>query len=230
LVLFVFHRPLQVALAVVAVLCTQSTTGISICLILLSTALFQHLSLGTMRSKVVAASLALVLAPPMLYLGYDNITEKLFGASQGSSWAREYDLFTGLNIVAENPWLGIGFEVDRYLSESGRLGFEDTLLASSQLAERPTSNGIVQLFYSLGIPLGLLFAWGMLRQRVFQHRLLIGLWLLMSLFGEALLFSPFFLMIIFSSFVGKPTVRHVGACMQHIAPTSPRHPASGAAA
>ncbi|MFM2056576.1 MAG: hypothetical protein RLY71_961 [Pseudomonadota bacterium] len=205
LALFVFHRPHQVALAVLAVLSTQSTTGMIICLILLGAALAQHLARGTRRRKVAVVMLALTLAPPMLYLGYDNITEKLFGASQGSSWAREYDLYTGLNIVAENPWLGIGFEVERYLAASGRLGFEDTLLTSSQLEERPTSNGIVQLLYSLGIPLGVVFAWGLARQRVFRHRVLIGLWMSMSLFGEALLFSPFFLMIVFSGFLVLPS-------------------------
>ena len=204
LALFVFRQPRQVALAVAAVLSTQSTTGLLICLLLVGTAFAQHLARGTLRRKVVTAALALVLAPPLLYLSYDNINEKLFGASQGSSWAREYDLFTGLNIAAENPWLGIGFEVDRYLAASGRLGFEDTLLKSSQLDERPTSNGLVQLFYSLGIPLGMVFAWGIARQRVFRHRVLIALWLLLSQFGEALLFTPFFLMIVFSAFLVLP--------------------------
>ncbi len=204
LALFVFRQPQQVALAVAAVLCTQSTTGLVICLLLLGVAFAQRLARGTLRRKVVAAALALVLAPPLLYLSYDNVNEKLFGASQGSSWAREYDLFTGLNIVADNPWLGIGFEVDRYLAASGRLGFEDTLLKSSQLDERPTSNGLVQLFYSLGVPLGLVFAWGIVRQRIFRHRVLIALWLLLSQFGEALLFTPFFLMIVFSAFLVLP--------------------------
>ena len=211
LVLFVFRQPLQVALAVLAVLATQSTTGLMICLLMLGAAFVQHLAHGTLRRKLVTAAVALALAPPMLYLGYDNISEKLFGASQGSSWAREYDLFTGLNIVAENPWLGIGFEVERYLAASGRLGFEDTLLTSSQLQERTTSNGIVQLFYTLGIPLGLVLAFGMFRQKLFRHRILIALWLLLSLFGEALLFTPFFLCIVFSAFVVLPATRRVRA-------------------
>lgn len=221
LALFVFRQPLQVVLAVAAVLCTQSTTGLVICLILLATAFVQHLARGTQRRKVVAAALALVLAPPLLYLGYDNITEKLFGSAQGSSWAREYDLFTGLNIIAENPWLGIGFEVDRYLAASGRLGFEDTLLKSSQLDERPTSNGLVQLFYSLGLPLGAVFVWGMFRQRFFRHRVLIALWLLLSLFGEALLFTPFFLMFVFSAFLVLPAARRAHIPMVAPTETSP---------
>ena len=207
LALFVFRQRLQVALAVLAVLATQSTTGLVICLLLLGAALAKYVAVGSLRRRAAAAAIALILAPPMLYLGYDNITEKLFGAAQGSSWAREYDLFTGLNIIAENPLLGIGFEVDRYLAASGRVGFEDTLLTSAQLEERPTSNGLVQLFYSLGIPLGLVFAFGLFRQKLFSHRILIGLWLTLSLFGEALLFTPFFLLIVLSAFLVVPTTR-----------------------
>ncbi len=207
LALFVFRQPLQAALAVVAVLCTQSSTGLIICLILLGGALVRHLSGSTLSRKLSVLLLALVLAPPLLYLGYDNINDKLFGTAQGSSWAREYDLFTGLNIIAENPWLGIGFEVERYLAASGRLGFEDTLLTSTQLEERPTSNGVVQVFYSLGIPLGLVLVVGAFRQKLFRHRILIGLWLVLSMFGEALFFTPFFLFIVFSAFLVLPGTR-----------------------
>ena len=215
LALFVLRQRLQVVLAVLAVLSTQSTTGMVICLLLLGTALFKHLAVGTLRRRAAAAAIALVLAPPMLYLGYDNITEKLFGAAQGSSWAREYDLLTGMNIVVENPLLGIGFEVDRYLAASGRFGFADTLLTMAQSQERPTSNGLVQLFYSLGIPLGLVFAFGLFRQKLFRHRTLIGLWLTLSLFGEALLFTPFFLLIVFSAFLVLPATRRAWGAPVH---------------
>jgi hypothetical protein len=224
LALFVFRQPRQVVLAVAAVLCTQSTTGLMICMVLLGTALAQHLKSGTLRRKVAAAALALLLAPPLLYLASDNITEKLFGASRGSSWAREYDLFTGLNVIAENPWLGIGFELDRYLAASRTAGFEETLLTGAQLEDRPTSNGLVQLFYSLGIPLGLVFVWGMARQQMFRHRTLIALWLMMSMFGEALLFTPFFLLIVFSAFLAVPSPRPAA-----VIPTPPPpHPEAAA--
>ena len=150
---------------------------------------------------------AALLAPPVLMLGYDNVTEKLFGAAQGSAWARQYDLFTGLNIITEHPWLGIGFEVDRYLEASGRLGFDGTLLTEAQLQDRPSSNGLVQLFYVMGVPMGLLFVVAILRQRLFRHRVLIAVWLLLSMSGEALLFTPFFLLVIFSGFLAGPVRR-----------------------
>jgi hypothetical protein len=204
LALFTFRQPRQAMLAAVAVLCTQSTTGLVIAVLLLGGSLVRQLTQEPPRRKLVALVVAALLAPPLFYLGYDNLNDKLFGVAQGSSWARQYDLFTGLNIIAENPWLGIGFEVSRYLAASGRLGFEETLLTAAQLAERPTSNGLVQLFYSLGIPLGLVFALGAVRQKFFRHRALIAAWLCLSMFGEALLFTPFFLMFIFSGYLAMP--------------------------
>ena len=207
LALFVLHKPRQTALAVLAVLSTQSTTGMLICLILLGTALLQRLNRGSFGRKAATALMALALAPPLLVMGYDNISDKLFGVSQGSSWARQYDLVTGLNIVAENPWMGIGLDVERYLNASSLHGFEGTLLTAAQLRERPTSNGLVQLFYSMGIPLALPFLLGIFRQRFFRHRWLIGIWITLSLLGEALLFTPFFLFIVFSAFVVKKRPR-----------------------
>lgn len=207
LALFSIRRPAPIALATLAVFATQSTTGLLICLILLGTALAQRLSGGTLRHRAGAVALAMALAPPLLYIGYDNISDKLFGGAQGSSWAREYDFYTGLNIAAEHPWLGIGFEVQRYVAESGRVGFEDTQLNASLIDDRPTSNGLVQLFYSLGFPLALTFMVGIFRQRLFRHCGLIGLWLCLSLFSEALMFTPFFLFIIFSAFLVRPAAR-----------------------
>ena len=207
LALFVLRKPRQVTLAVLAVFSTQSTTGLLICLILLGAALAQRLNRGGFRHKAATAVLALALAPPLLVLSYENIADKFFGVSQGSSWARQYDLLTGINIVAEHPWLGIGFDVSRYLEAAGLVGFDGTLLTAEQLSDRPTSNGLIHVFYSLGIPLAMPFVFGIFRQRLFHHRWLIGGWLSLSLLGEALLFTPFFLFIVFSAFVAKRSTR-----------------------
>lgn len=198
--LFYFRRPACIALAVLAVLCTQSTTGMVICVMLLATFLLDYLDRHGPQHRRSALLLALLLAPPLLYLGYENITDKLFGVAQGSSWARQYDLFTGVSIFLENPLLGIGFDVDRYLAESARLGYDGTLLTLDQLEDRPTSNGIIQLLYVFGAPLAIPFFYALFRQKLFPHRKLIGCWLLLSLFGEALLFTPFFLFVVFSAF------------------------------
>lgn len=204
LALFVFRNHRQAFLAALAVFSTQSTTGVLISTILLGAALLKQLTLGRMRGKLLTLLIALLATPPVAYFSYNNVTDKLFGEAQGSSWAREYDFYTGLNVIAKNPLLGIGFDHQRYLSVSGRLGYADTQLSVESLDERATSNGLVYLCYSLGIPFALIFLIGMFRQKIFQHRLLVGILLVLSLFGEAIIFTPFILMIIFSAFIPSP--------------------------
>ena len=145
-------------------------------------------------------SLLLLIGLPLGNIAYINIEDKVTGESRGSSWAREYDFFTGLNIISEYPLLGIGFDHQRYLSLSPLRAYEDSNLSELGMENRSSSNGLVYLFYTLGIPLGSLFMWGLFRQKLFSHRLLIGALLSLSLFGEALIYTPFVLMIAFSAF------------------------------
>lgn len=201
LVLFVSKNYRQAILAGAAVFLTQSTTGILIAMILIGVAFLKQISKGSFGSKLSTIVFALMVVPPAVFLGYNNVSEKLFGEAQGSSWAREYDFYTGLNVISNYPLLGIGFDHQRYLTVAGRLSYTDTNLSAESLTDRTTSNGLIYLFYSLGIPLAFIFIIGIFRQTFFQHRLLIGLLLILSLFGQAIVFTPFILMIIFSAFI-----------------------------
>ena len=201
LMLFVSRNLRRAAVGGVAVLSTQSTTGMLICIVLVCTAFVQYSRTGGARRRLTVLLAAVVVTPALLYLGYGNLQEKLFGELRGSSWTRQYDLFTGLNILSDHPLMGIGFDVERYVSSAQVLGYEDTLLDPQGLEERSTSNGLMQLFVSLGIPLGLAIIGGVMRQRFFAHRILITIWYALSMFGEALVFSPFFLLVAFSAYV-----------------------------
>lgn len=203
LALFVFQRPRHVMLALAAVLTTQSTTGMLICVLLLAAAFVRRLPSGGLRQKLVAIAVTFVLAPPLGWLAYHNVQDKLTGESQGSSWAREYDFFTGINIISQYPVLGIGFDHQRYLSMSALAAFEESRLSEEGMEDRASSNGLIYLYYTLGIPLASVFFAAMFRQKFFAHRLLIGLLLSLSLFSEALVFTPFVLLIIFSAFVKR---------------------------
>ena len=151
-------------------------------------------------SRVVG--LLLVLAP-VAWVAQENINDKLFGESRGSAWARQYDLMTGINIIAANPVLGIGFSYERYIDEARQLGYADTELDDRIIDGRGNTNGIIFLIYSLGIPLALPFLVGMFRQGFFPNRLLVGMLLFLSLMSESIVFTPFFLMIIFSGLLAK---------------------------
>lgn len=191
------------ALALVAVVATQSTTGILIALILMGAALVRAFREHKGKRRILAVALAVLIAPPLAWVSYANINEKFYGSGQGSSWARAYDFYTGLNIIAAYPALGIGFDVDRYLQASSKLGYASELTIEQE-EERTTSNGLLQMFFTIGIPLGGVLLLCIFYQRIFPHRWLIAPLLLMSFSGEALVFTPFFTFILFSALVNEP--------------------------
>jgi O-antigen ligase len=198
LALFVYRNVRRSGLALAAVLSTQSTTGLAVCLLLLAAFAISEIRRSPLRRKLLLVVASAIVVAPVAILGYGNLTEKLFGEFRGSSWARTYDLITGLNVLAAHPWVGIGFDHERYKEEAAQLGYADTQLNEEQAAERSTSNGNLLLLYSLGIPLGLPFLIGMFRQRFLPHRGLVGLLLLLGFMGEAIIMTPFFLLLILS--------------------------------
>lgn len=204
LALFVFRKPQHAALAIVAVLCAQSTTGLLVMLLMLAYAALRELRAVSLRRKLAVTALALILAAPLLGVTVNNLESKTEGENRGSAWAREYDLLTGVGVIGAHPLIGIGFNYSDYYREAQQYSFADTALSEDHLEQRGNSNGLVTLFYSLGIPLGLLFLAGLYRQRLFPHRLLFGTCMMLCLFGEALALSPFFLFLIFSGLATTP--------------------------
>lgn len=199
--LFVFKKRGYSVLTIIAIFATQSTTGIVIGLFLLSYYFFvEHLHGRAFLSKVGYILGGVILLVPFLIIANANIQEKLYGESRGSSWARQYDLMTGINVALSKPLTGIGFDYERYKDVASHLGFEGTEMDEKSLEDRSNSNGIVFLFYSIGFPIGLLFIIGLFRQEFFYHKFLVGLILFLSLFGETLIFTPLFLLFIYSGF------------------------------
>jgi len=198
LALFVFRKRWEAGLALVAVFATQSTTGAIIAGMLLLFAYAQSLQIAGRVQKLAVLVLAPILILPALAVVYQNVTDKLTGAFSGSAFARQYDFYTGMRIAAEYPLTGIGFDYERYYDEAQKFGYLETKLSDHNIVDRGNSNSFASMFASIGFPLGIMFIIGLFRQRFFKNRLLFGLLLSLSFIGEALIFTPFFLMFIFS--------------------------------
>lgn len=212
LALFVFRSTRWSILAVVALFATQSTTGVIICLILVGTYVTtRYINRGSLPARIAKVMFAVVLIVPLVFVASGNIKQKLTGESQGSFLVRQYDLLTGVNVVLENPWLGIGFDYDQYHRAANRLGYADTSLPGQLTVDRSNSNGVVFLLYSIGIPLSIPFLIGMFRQVLFPQRVLMGMLLLLGLMSESIIFTPFFLMIIFSGLLLRRRVAPLAA-------------------
>ena len=196
--LFRSRSILWAGITIVAVCCTQSTTGLLILIISLMF-FFKNLFITKLHGRSLISGLFIFIIL-LFFIGplKDNIESKFIGNQVGSSLARQYDLLAGIGVVANNPILGIGFNVERYWAEVESIGFIDTSLTESNVKERTSSNGLIQIFYTLGVPLGFLFVFGLIRQRLFLPRGVIVLSVLLTLASEALAFTPFFLAIFFS--------------------------------
>ncbi|MES2495407.1 MAG: hypothetical protein V4618_04800 [Pseudomonadota bacterium] len=204
---FVRGDPKHMALGLIAVLCTQSTTGLAISAILMVAYFVQRLKDAPSYGNLLITILSPILLIPFAMLLSSNVEDKFFGTNRGSSWARQYDTFTGFAVAVENPLVGIGFDYQRYFEESYHLGYKESELDTNTLTDRPNSNGIVTAFYSLGFPLGLIFLFGLYRQLLIDRRLLAFALMFLSFSTEALLFTPFALMFVFSGLLVRPQQR-----------------------
>lgn len=204
LALFVLRSRWQSALALAAVLATQSTTGLAVSAILMGVYFWRLLGRGPAHHRMIAAIAGVLIAVSLSGFVIDNVQSKFTGDFRGSWWARQYDLLTGLNVVAANPWLGIGFDPDQYRAYANQLGFSNTDLDDRQTIDRGNSNGIVGLLYAVGIPLALPFLWGLFRQRMLPDRALVGTVLFISFLSEAIVLTPFFLLFLLSGLLRMP--------------------------
>jgi hypothetical protein len=199
LCLFIFKNKWQSIIAVIALLTTQSTTGLILCLIIIGYyVLTESINKGTLASRVIKIFAGIIILIPFVYFASGNLEDKLYGEGRGSAWAREYDLKTGLNVIEAYPFIGIGFDYTHYYKISQTLGYKDTFLDYENILDRGNSNSIIFLFYSVGIPLSIIFMIGLFNQAFFKHKLLVASILIISCLSESLLFTPFFLLFIYN--------------------------------
>lgn len=180
------------------VIATQSTSGALVLVVIYAAALLRWMKTASPRGKIIVLMLLpVVMAPVALYAAI-NLSDKFYGDGRGSSWARQYDLFTGLAVIREYPLTGIGFDYDRYFEVGGKVGYLESDLSDDNISERPNSNGVLTLFYSIGIPLAFVFLFGLFRQKFLSNRWILMSIMIISLSSEALFFTPFVLMIVYS--------------------------------
>jgi hypothetical protein len=201
--LFVFKNKWYTTWAVLGVFATQSTTGVIIALILFVYFIFIEQSKKNVTLRLRFLFVGIFALIPLATIVQSNIDDKLNGETQGSSWARQYDLLTGINVILQNPITGIGFDYNRYHKEANLNGEKYTQLDVESVQDRDNTNGIILLLYSIGIPLSIPFLMGLFRSSLFKHNILIGSILVLALSSESIIFTPFFLLIIYNG-VSRP--------------------------
>lgn len=215
--LFVYKNKYNTCLAIVAVLLTKSSTGVLILAIILGWYFIRYyINKGSLLKRFTRLIISIVLSLGFMLIAWDNINEKMHGEYRGSFLARQYDTVTGFNVAVANPFLGIGFKYDNYYAAAETLGYRDTVYYGERTRNRDNTNGIVMLFYTLGAPLALIFVFGLFKQKLLDDKFLVALVIFISLFTEALAFTPFVLLFIFSGLIFLTKNRKVEQCFYKI--------------
>lgn len=206
--LFVTRKRSDILLALASVFMLQSTTGIVIGLFLVAAYYGLKFKTSSLWGRFLILVVAPVVAMPLLVFASINMESKITGDYRGSTWARQYDFYTGLNVIKANPLFGIGFDYERYRIEARRVGYDAGELGFSATADRTNSNGLLMLIISIGIPMSLPFLFALFRQRFFKPSLVFGLLLALSFMGQAVMLTPFFLMLMFSALLSTRQAAH----------------------
>ena len=194
----------QGALALVSIISTYSTSGAIVSALVILPYLLQKLR-AEGRSKRISTFIlvALVAVVPLGFYIQANIAEKMSGGRESSYLARLSDFYTGINIIAKHPIVGIGFTKEDYSNAASTSRQATSSFPVLTLTGEDTSDGLLSMVYSIGIPLSLPFFIGLFRQTFFRKRLIFALLILLSLLGQKLFLAIFIMMVCFSGLVGK---------------------------
>lgn len=193
------ERLVLIAVAFGSILLTQSTAGIGVAV--LQSIYFIALTLFQRSMKLREAFLliiALITAPTVFALTSENFYDKFSGGAVGSFSARNFDLAVAVKVIQQHPLIGIGFSEAAYMRFSGDTSLDTAVLSETDQEGRFSTNGVMIVLYSIGIPLGSLFLVSFFRQKIFPHRLCFGGVLLFLLTSSPLAFTPLFCFFAFS--------------------------------
>ena len=202
--------------AIIAIISTQSTTGLIIMLIILSTYVLNRLLfIKTSFTKRIITIIPIAIFVIIFIFSLPSIMDKFNGQSRGSFWARQYDSYTGLEVAIAHPIIGIGFSDENYKVFQRNFGYKESQMTLDFTFDRGCTNSLVTLFYSVGFILSLCIIFWFLKQTFINiQKNTFTIIIFLAIMAEPLLFTPFFLVFIISGalWVG----RHYGVQLKTI--------------
>lgn len=201
--LFIYVNSKIAFLSIIVILTTWSSTGLVILFLQLFFVTFQKKNRRNIwKAVVLLAGVALMLIPLK-----DNLTNKFEGdaATAGSSYARALDTLTAINIIKNNPLLGI--DLDFAVYEKERLQNKAVINAweySYDEREAADTNSVLNYAVFFGIPLVLLIMHSLYYQNIFsKNKFVFFLIIVTAMLTEPIGFLVFPLILIFSNFILK---------------------------
>lgn len=199
---FIKNKNVLIA-SILAILLTQSSTGLSILAIQGVFYFFNSLK----KFSIHHALLIIILLASSYNMIKDNIESKITGNQKISFVARQYDTVTGVMIALAYP-MGIGFSNEKYnkVANSGIRFKEGAMtLGNKDITDRGNTNSIVSLLFSVGFFWCLLFIYYLYNQTIFpDKKFLFFLINIITFFTEPILLLPLPFMIILYGMINNP--------------------------
>jgi len=194
--LFVVRNRALSFLAVIAVLITWSTTGYVLMGVIVGYWLYEN------RRHMKYFLLSIVALPFVISIALYNITDKLYGEKAGSSYARVLDALASMNIISDNPIIGLPLDYSYMQSALSDFSVVVSMEGYNPGTEAAVTNSIAAYAVFFGVP-GLFFIVLLLyRQTLFaEYRVLFFILAFVTLLSEPLGFFVFFVMLIISGYV-----------------------------
>jgi len=165
----------------------------------------------TVKQILIPILIALALSPLLVI----NINEKISGKHMGSGATRIADLFTGLVVLSDHPFLGADVELAKASNNPDivamktffwRGNFTDG--AYEGYLTVSNSNGYIIFLLDWGLPVGIFLLLSLFRNRLFpyHHRLnsAVIIIILISMSAEAISRTGFFYFFILAALFVRP--------------------------
>lgn len=186
----------DVFFTIIAIVSTYSTTAYLIMIIIATVFVFRILK----KYPLSLIPLLLVGVMFLFPLLSANLENKLLGENQTSSAVRFYDFLQQLIVVRDNPIVGVGLDDQRYADIRGLYRLPQEILDYMGISpeNRGSSNSILFLLGTLGIPMAFIWIFGYINQPfIKKNKLTLRIFLILSVMVEPLLLKPFFMTFIF---------------------------------
>lgn len=188
----------QCWLPIVVVLTSLSTTGLLILGFQLAVWGVKAITVnkGSRIKSLFWVAVVSILLFPFIY---SEVNAKF---TREGGTGREYDTFMALEVAKSNPLIGIGPDKQRYMQETTK----HSVVVNDQVRSeaRGNSNGLLALVCWMGVPIAILFLYGLYKQNLFPggRKIFMGI-LIMAFFGEPNILNDFVFVILVSSVIKR---------------------------
>lgn len=203
--LFVHFSKWRALLATLLIVLSWSTTGLIVFAIQILYYLYKKIKFNTKGLIIFFISLVPIVFGSIIV--YENLSDKIIGTNEGSTAQRFIDTMSAVEVISQNPILGIGLNHDilkemiQKASPNSSLYFGSSDLLSSR-EEAKFSNSLLSVFMHFGLLFGGLLIYSFFKQTlIVKERFLFAIINLLAVSAAPILLLGFHLTFMVSGLI-----------------------------